>query len=166
MFVFKNCISTVPFCPFLKRLRELKWILGEALQDSANLVLEDDSLIKITKIVTANATSQWTTSECHTQYKILSTHSLNVSYKPMRYTLVLFSKKKKLILWRVVTGSLLLRMSWIIVTSWLSKWILNQPFKLYTLYQVLAHIYPDYLLWYISRALILAYGFHGVRMLF
>ena len=72
----------VPFCPFLKCLRELKWILGKALQDSANLVLEDDTLIKITKIVTANATSQWTTSECHTQCKILSTHSLNPFIPP------------------------------------------------------------------------------------
>lgn len=95
VFVFKNCVSMVPFCPFLKCLRELKWILGKALQDSANLVLEDDTLIKITKIVTANATSQWTISECHTQRKILSTHSLNVSYKPMRYTLALFLKKKE-----------------------------------------------------------------------
>ena len=171
VFVFKNCVSMVPFCPFLKCLRELKWILGKALQDSANLVLEDDTLIKITKIVTANATSQWTTSECHTQCKILSTHSLNVSYKPMRYTLALFlkkkkKKKKKLTFMKGVTGSLLLRIPWIIVTSWLSTWILNQPFKLYTLYQALAHLYPDDLLYDISRALILTSGFHGVRMLF
>ena len=108
----------VPFCPFLKCLRELKWILGKALQDSANLVLEDDILIKVTKIVTAKTTSQWTTSECHTQCKILS---LSVSYEPMRYTLALFSKKRSWLLWMVVTGSLWLRLPWIIVTSWLSK---------------------------------------------
>lgn len=162
MFVLKNFTSMIPSSPSLICLREFQWVLRKVFQDSADLVLDNDALIKRTKIVATRDTCQWT----HRAKSFLPILLFNISYKPMRHTLAPFSWEKADFYERLLSDA-------IVEESLELQSCLDYPRELWTYpsndTQFIKHLSVSIQMTFCGIVLQHTYwltSFHGVRMLF